>query len=191
MKPYGVQEKALIPMIEGRDVFVQSSCASGKTSLSILTALQLIDPTAKKFQALILYPRRECAQRARELAINFGQKMDLKVSALVGGMAIEEQKKILREGAPLVVGTPGRVYDILEREWLSFEHLRLIVVEECDMMIDIGFDETMKHILKFVPPDVQICIFASNCSADVRNFNDFCLRNPVYISQYPSSKEMK
>jgi len=177
-------------MIQGRDVFMQSSCASGKTSLSIITALQLTDPSARKYQALILYPRRLEAQRAKGMAMTIGQNMNLKALLLIGGLSVKEQQKLLREGASLVIGTPGRVYDFIDQAGLCFKHLKLIVVEDCDEILEIGLAEVMKKILKFVPPYVQMCISASNFSIHVKNFNEFCLRNPVYISKYPPLKKV-
>jgi len=112
-------------------VFVEYPTGSGSTVLTLISALQSIDPAVKECQVLILCPTRERAQATRDIEAKIGQKMDLKVAEIVGGRPMKVQEEVLKKGASLVIGTPGRTYDLLERGSLKLEHLKLLIVQDC------------------------------------------------------------
>lgn len=146
-----VQALALPYLLDGQDIMVQSRTGSGKTGAFLLPSLKRLDASKNECQALILVPTRELAlQVASEADMLFGQT-GLKVAALYGGVAYGKQNEALRGGAQLVVGTPGRVLDHLIKRNFTLEALRMLVLDEADRMLSIGFYPDMKEVQRYLP----------------------------------------
>lgn len=146
-----VQSLALPYLLAGQDIMAQSRTGSGKTGAFLLPALERLDPARHECQALILVPTRELAlQVASEAEVLFGDG-GLKVAALYGGVAYGKQNEALREGSQLVVGTPGRVLDHLIKRNFNLEALRMLVLDEADRMLSIGFYPDMKEVQRYLP----------------------------------------
>lgn len=146
-----VQSRALPYLLSGRDLMVQSRTGSGKTGTYLLPLLHTLRPEARTTQALVLVPTRELALQVEREAITLFADTKLSVAAIYGGVGYGKQLDALRDGASLVVGTPGRVLDHLLRKSLTLEHLRALVFDEADRMLSIGFYQDMKDIQRHLP----------------------------------------
>jgi ATP-dependent RNA helicase DeaD len=164
--------------MEGRDLMVQSRTGSGKTLAFGLPLMHRLE-SGRKPQAIILTPTRELAQQvAAELrSVNRG----LDMAQLVGGMSYTPQLKALSEGARIIVGTPGRVMDHMERGTLDLSHVRMVVLDECDEMLNMGFIEDVEHILADVPPGPQTYLFSATLPAPIASLARRFLKDPHHV----------
>jgi len=157
-----IQSAAIPVLLEGRDVVGQSQTGSGKTAAFALPAIQKVDPALKAPQILILCPTRELAvQVAEEVARLAAFKKGVRELPIYGGSSYERQFYGLKNGAQIIIGTPGRVMDHLERKSLSMEHVKMVVLDEADRMLDMGFREDMETILSKAKPDRQTVLFSA------------------------------
>src|SRR5690606_35978311 len=168
---------------EGRDLVVQARTGTGKTAAFGLPLLdRLIKRGEKKAQALILSPTRELAlQITRELG-RIGQFLPIDQVAIYGGAAMEPQVRALAEGAQIIVGTPGRVLDHLERGTLNPESLRIVILDESDEMLSMGFLPQINAILDHLPTPRQTLLFSATVPPDVKRIAESRLKNPEFIT---------
>jgi ATP-independent RNA helicase DbpA len=158
--PTPIQNKSLLPLLKGLDVIGQSQTGSGKTLAFALPILQQIDLDNREIQALILGPTRElCAQVTREIRSLGRGLRGLQVLSLVGGEPLRHQKEALSRGAHIAVGTPGRVLDLLERAQVNFKNLKILILDEADRLLDMGFSEQVAGILDALPQISANCTF--------------------------------
>ncbi|MCQ2444623.1 MAG: DEAD/DEAH box helicase [Mailhella sp.] len=178
-----VQAHALPYLMARRDIMVQSRTGSGKTGAYLLPLLSLLDPEERKAQALILAPTRELAvQVEREAKVLF-EGTGLGVAALYGGTGYGRQLEALRAGVQLIVGTPGRVLDHLMRRSLALHALRVLVFDEADRMLSIGFYPDMKEIQRYLPKDLMLStLFSATYPQHVLNLAGEFLRDPQMLS---------
>ena len=177
-KPSAIQALAIPVALEGHDVVGLSETGSGKTAAFGLPVLQQIDVNSRDTQALIVCPTRELAVQVCEqihiLGAGFGR--DLLVAPVYGGASMERQFKMLRRGAQIVVGTPGRLLDLWRRKALRLEHTKIAVLDEADRMLDMGFREDMEEILGAMRDDHQTLFFSATMNRQVegliRNFGN-------------------
>lgn len=172
-----------IPYLEaGRDIMVQSRTGSGKTGSYLLPMLSLLDPKLKHPQALVLVPTRELAlQVEREARILFGST-GLKACAIYGGVGYREQLQCLKSGAQLVVGTPGRILDLLIKGQLNFDNLRELVFDEADRMLSIGFYPDILQIAGYLPQDRHTTLFSATYPPHVMQLAREFMRKPEMLS---------
>ena len=149
-----VQAKGLPPLLEGRDMMVQARTGSGKTGAFVLPMLQLLDPSRAECQALVLVPTRELANQVAREAETLLADTGLRVIAVYGGVGYGPQIEAFRQGAHLVVGTPGRILDHLLKRSLTLDHLRMLVFDEADRMLSIGFYPDMKEVQRYLPKQI-------------------------------------
>ncbi len=156
-------QTAVIPLLlEGRDVVGQSATGSGKTAAFGIPAVERIDPAMKKVQALILCPTRELAvQVAEEMAKLAFFKRGVREVPIFGGQSYERQFRALDAGAQIVIGTPGRVMDHMERGTIKLDHLKIVILDECDRMLDMGFRDDIERILSATPTEGRQSLFFS------------------------------
>jgi ATP-dependent RNA helicase DeaD len=178
-----VQSRAIPYLLAGRDLLVQSRTGSGKTGAYLLPMLERIDPARAACQALVLVPTRELAgQVAREAEI-LGGATGMRTAALYGGVAYGPQIQALRDGAHLVVGTPGRILDHLLKRNLSLQNLKILVFDEADRMLSVGFYPDMRAIQRYLPSrSVQVCMFSATFPAHVRRLAGEFLQQPDFLS---------
>lgn len=178
-----VQTHALPYLMAGRDLMVQSRTGSGKTGAYLLPLLSLLDPAEKKPQALILAPTRELASQVEHEAHLLFEGTGLAVTALYGGVGYGRQLEALREGVQVIVGTPGRVLDHLLRRTLSLDALRVLVFDEADRMLSIGFYPDMKEIQRYLPSHPMLAaLFSATYPQHVLNLAGEFLREPEMLS---------
>ena len=178
-----VQAQSLPPMLAGRDLIAQAPTGSGKTIAFGLGLLQRLDPAFVKPQALVLCPTRELAdQVAKEIRRLAFDIPNLKVQTLTGGVALAPQLASLRKDSHVVVGTPGRVQEMLRKHALSLAKLRTLVLDEADRMLDMGFEEAIREIVGKTPPSRQSLLFSATFPDAIREIARNTLRDPVEVT---------
>ena len=175
-----VQQRALPYLLQGRDLIVQSKTGSGKTGAFLLPLFTGLDPSQKSVQALVMAPTRELARQIHEeflrLRAGRGETQALEAALVYGGVRYNEQTKSLRDGAQLVIGTPGRILDHLERRTFTLDTLRTLVLDEADEMLSMGFLPAMKRLLRYLPARRQSCLFSATMPPRVRALSREFLR---------------
>ena len=177
--PTAVQMETFQPGLEGRDLLVQSRTGSGKTLAFGLPLLHRLKDERKP-QAIILTPTRELAQQVAEELQSVMPRLD--VALLVGGLSYVPQLKALKYGAQVVVGTPGRVQDHLTRQTLDLSSIAMVVLDECDEMLNMGFLEDVEKILSGVPEGPQTFLFSATLPAPIASLAKRFLNNPFRIN---------
>lgn len=179
-----VQAQAIPYVLAGHDVKVQSRTGSGKTGGFVLPMMERIDPKLPQVQALVLCPTRELAnqvaQEARTLSANSG----IKSAAIIGGAGYRKQINAIKSGAHILVGTPGRVLDHLDRGTITLDHIDMLVLDEADRMLSIGFYPDMKAVKGYIPADKQVttCMFSATFPPHVLRLADEFLTDPITLS---------
>ncbi len=176
-------QTACIPTImEGRDVVGQSSTGSGKTVAFAIPAIEAVDPKLKAVQVLILCPTRELAvQVAEETGKIASFKKGVMGVPIYGGQSYERQFRALAAGAQVVIGTPGRVMDHMDRGTLKLDNLKLVVLDETDRMLDMGFREDIEHVLKLVPDSRQLLFFSATIPRQIQDLIKRYTKDPAWI----------
>jgi ATP-independent RNA helicase DbpA len=177
-----IQAQSLPVILQGRDLIAQAKTGSGKTAAFGLGVLNMLEPSRYEVQALILCPTRELAdqvaQELRRLARAMG---NIKILTLVGGTPIRGQVESLAQGAHIVVGTPGRILDHLERKSLLLGFVKMLVLDEADRMVDMGFYDDILAVVNLCPVDRQTVLFSATYPEDIRRATTRLMRNPVEI----------
>ena len=177
-----IQAQALPPMLAGKDVIAQAKTGSGKTAAFGLGLLQKLDVSRFCIQSLVLCPTRELAdQVARELRRLARAIHNVKILNLSGGMPIGPQIGSLEHGAHLVVGTPGRIEDHLRKGTLDLRHLDILVLDEADRMLDMGFEQSLDAILAHVPPNRQTLLFSATYPDQIRSLAKRVMLEPTVV----------
>ncbi len=177
-----IQSKAITKVLEGKDIIGQSQTGTGKTAAFGLPCIDMIDVNNKKLQAVILSPTRELAiQICEEFRKFLKYKEDIKVLPVYGGQPIERQITALKKGVQIVVGTPGRVMDHMKRRTLKMETVKMVVLDEADEMLDMGFRDDIETILDKIPEDRQTVLFSATMAKEIMELTDKYLINPELI----------
>jgi len=180
-KPSAIQQRAIRPAISGKDLIAQAQSGTGKTATFAIGCLACIKQEVQECQALILAPTRELAVQIQKVVLALGDYMDIKVHACVGGTAVRDDIRTLQAGVHVVVGTPGRVNDMITRRALRLESMKQFFLDEADEMLSRGFKEQIYDIFKFLPEQVQVCLFSATMPLDVLEVTDRFMREPVRI----------
>lgn len=179
-KPSAIQQRAIMPIIEGNDVLAQAQSGTGKTGTFSIAALQGIDPAIKAPQALMLAPTRELALQIQKVVMALGFHMDIKVHACIGGTSFVEDAEGLRD-AQIVVGTPGRVFDNIQRRKFKVDNIKMFILDEADEMLSTGFKEQIYQIFTMLPPTTQVVLLSATMPRDVLEVTAKFMQNPVRI----------
>lgn len=178
-EPTEIQEKCIPLILEGKDIFGQSKTGSGKTAAFGLPILENIKP-GKGIQALILTPTRELCVQVTEALNDFGKHINSRATSVYGGVGIEPQIRDIKR-ADIVVGTPGRIQDHLDRRTISFENIKYLVLDEADRMFDMGFVDAVEKILTHTPKNRQTLLFSATISKSVNHILKKHLKSPIVI----------
>ncbi|HUM77422.1 MAG TPA: DEAD/DEAH box helicase [Methanoculleus sp.] len=182
-EPTPIQVSAIPALLEGRDVTGQAQTGTGKTAAFGIPAIERIDPRSRKTQVLVLSPTRELAiQIAEEFARLAACHDGISILPIYGGQPIERQFRALERGAQIVVGTPGRILDHLDRGTLSFDSVRLVVLDEADQMLDMGFRDDIEAILDETPADRQTVLFSATLPKPILEISKRFQKDPAFIS---------
>lgn len=180
-QPSAIQQRAIVPVLEGRDTIGQAQSGTGKTATFLVGALAQIDFSQKSCQALVLAPTRELALQTQKVGFALGDYLGVRCHASIGGTARREDAEKLRDGQHLVVGTPGRILDMMEKGILGVASLRLLIIDEADEMLSFGFKDQIYKIFKILHPEVQVCLFSATMPADILELTKKFMRNPIHI----------
>src|ERR1700689_177946 len=179
--PSPIQEQAIPPLLQGSDVLGQAQTGSGKTAAFGLPMLQYVDPTENDVQGLVLTPTRELCIQVTQALRAYGKRKGIDVVAVFGGAPIRSQQAQLRAGGQIVVGTVGRVKDLISRHSLVLHATRFVVLDEADEMLDLGFLEDVERILALTPSSRQTALFSATMPLEIRRLADQYLYDPGLI----------
>ena len=180
-RPSAIQQRAIVPVVKGHDVIAQAQSGTGKTATFSISILQQLDLSIKGCQALILAPTRELAQQIQKVVIALGDYMNIECHACVGGTNVREDMAKLQEGVHVVVGTPGRVYDMISRRALRTDHIKIFCLDEADEMLSRGFKDQIYELFQLLPQDTQVVLLSATMPADVLEVTKKFMRDPVRI----------
>lgn len=180
-RPSAIQQRAIKPVLVGKDVIAQAQSGTGKTATFTISILQKLDVSVRECQAMVLAPTRELAQQIVKVITAIGDFMSIRVHGCVGGTAVREDIRTLQEGVHIVVGTPGRVSDMITRRALRLNHVALFVLDEADEMLSRGFKDQIYDVFKFLPESVQCAIFSATMPLEVLEVTQKFMRDPVRI----------
>src|SRR3954471_6025816 len=166
--PSPIQEQAIPPLMEGRDVIGQAQTGTGKTAAFGLPMMEFVDPSEDDVQALVLTPTRELCIQVTQALRAYGLHRGIDPVAVFGGAPIRTQQAQLRQGGQVVVGTVGRVLDLISRHSLMLHSCRYVVLDEADEMLDLGFLEDVEKILSLTPGGRQTALFSATMPAPIR-----------------------
>jgi len=187
--PTPIQAESIPHLLEGRDVIAQAQTGSGKTLAFALPIMDHTDPGQKNTQALILVPTRELARQVASVFEALSKNSGVRVTLLYGGVGYEPQERALRNGAQVVIGTPGRVLDHLKRRNLRLDGLRVMILDEADEMLDRGFAPDVERILAMTPRSRQTALFSATAPDWVHRIAGKYLNNPETISTQTIAEE--
>ncbi len=180
--PTPIQNEAIPPMLTGGDVVGRARTGTGKTAAFGLPIIERLDPASAAVQAIVLVPTRELAVQVTEELTRLGARSGLRAVAVYGGQKISTQLVALARGAQIVVGTPGRVQDHMQRGTLRLDSVRIAVLDEADEMLDIGFAEDMERILRRTPRERQTALFSATLPPFIRRMIIRYMRDPIWVN---------
>jgi len=187
-QPTPIQEQTIKLALEGRDVLGQAQTGTGKTAAFGLPTIEKIDASNPAIQALVIAPTRELAVQGQEELFRFGKSKGLKVRTVSGGSSIEKQIKGLKAGAHIVVGTPGRLVDLIKRKAIKLDQLETLILDEADEMLNMGFLEDIHFIIEKTPENRQTLLFSATMPNDIKKIGVKFMKNPEHIKI--AAKEM-
>ncbi|KAF9402918.1 translation initiation factor eIF4A [Mortierella sp. AD011] len=180
-RPSSIQQRAILPVLKGRDVIAQAQSGTGKTATFSISVLQKLDMSNKQCQALLLAPTRELAQQTQKVVLALGDFMRVECHPCIGGTNVREDMATLEKGSQVVVGTPGRALDMINRGALKTDSIKLFVLDEADEMLSRGFKDQIYDVVQRLPPNTQIVLLSATMPADVMEVTTKFMRDPVRI----------
>ena len=181
-EPTPVQRETIPILMEGRDLVAQSQTGTGKTAAFALPMIERIDVAERAVQGLVLAPTRELAVQVAETIHKLGKHREISDLPIYGGQPIDRQLRALQRGVQIVVGTPGRIMDHIRRGTLDLSQVSMVVLDEADQMLDMGFIEDIEFILDQVPEERQISLFSATLPPPIRSLARRYLHNPATIT---------
>ena len=181
-KPSPIQQKSIISIIKGHDIIAQAQSGTGKTGAFSIGAIQNIDVTKNTTQVLLLSLTRELATQSYNVISSISSNMNIKTQLLIGGTFIDKDISLLNNNTPhIVVGCTGRVFDLIKRNHLKYKDIKLMILDEADEMLSIGFKEQVYEIFQYLNNDVQIALFSATMPTEIENLTNKFMRNPIKI----------
>eukprot|EP00922_Rhytidocystis_sp_ex-Travisia-forbesii_P033969 GHVS01050472.1.p1 GENE.GHVS01050472.1~~GHVS01050472.1.p1 ORF type:complete len:420 (+),score=45.09 GHVS01050472.1:153-1262(+) len=180
-RPSAVQQRAIVPIIQGRDVIVQSQSGTGKTCVFCLGALQSLLPMVRDPQVLILSPTRELAEQSQKVCLALGDYVSVQVHCCIGGKRVGDDIRALEAGVHIVSGTPGRVSHMIKDRHLSTKHLRMLILDEADEMLNRGFKDQVYEVYRFLPPQLQVVLVSATLPHEVLEMTQKFMKNPFRV----------
>jgi translation initiation factor 4A len=191
-RPSDIQQKAIVPMVQGRDVLAQAQSGTGKTGTFVIGSLSHVDPAVHKPQVLILVHVRELAEQIAKVATALSSVMKTKVLCAVGGNALQNDIRALEDGAQFIVGTPGRIYDLINRGVLDRSEIRVLIMDEADQMLeDLFYKQVMCILEQGFPVATKVALFSATMPEKVIAVADKILNNPVRILIPPTAVRLE
>merc|ERR1711953_385944 len=175
-KPSAIQQRAIKQIIKGRDVIAQAQSGTGKTATFSISTLQVLDTSVRETQALILCPTRELAQQVQKVILALGDYMNVQAHVCIGGTNVGEDIRKLDFGQHVVVGTPGRTFDMIRRR-----NLRLLILDEADEMLNRGFKEQIYDVYRYLPPATQVVLVSATLPHEILEMTHKFMSDPTRI----------
>ena len=185
--PTPIQSKAIKPIIQGNDIIAQAQSGTGKTATFTISSLQVVDANIHTTQVLIISPTRELVKQTMNVFENISNTIEnLKIKTLIGGTSVNDDISYLKKNCPhIVIGTSGRIYDMIRRKQLDTYYLKLFILDEADEMLSKGFKLQIYDIFQNLPSAMKIALFSATMPYDVLNLTKKFMTNPVYITLKP------
>jgi translation initiation factor 4A len=180
-KPSAIQQRAIVPCVKGHDVIAQAQSGTGKTATFSISILQQIDTKLAQCQALVLAPTRELAQQIQKVVIALGDYMGAQCHACIGGTSVREDMRKLDAGQHIVVGTPGRVFDMISRKVLRTYDIKMFVLDEADEMLSRGFKDQIYDVFRHLNSNIQVVLLSATMPAEVLEVTTRFMREPIRI----------
>ncbi|MCP1638427.1 ATP-dependent RNA helicase DeaD [Streptococcus gallinaceus] len=180
-EPSPIQEQTIPLALEGKDVIGQAQTGTGKTAAFGFPTLEKINTENQTIQALVIAPTRELAVQSQEELFRFGRAKGVKVRSVYGGSSIEKQIKALRSGAHIVVGTPGRLLDLIKRKALRLDNIETLILDEADEMLNMGFLEDIEAIISRVPESRQTLLFSATMPDVIKRIGVQFMKEPEHV----------
>ncbi len=190
-KPSPIQEKAIPKVLEGKDMLASAQTGTGKTAGFTLPILQLLDNGVdyrkRPIRTLILTPTRELAAQIHQNVKEYGKYMDLKSMVMFGGVKQKPQVAQLRDGVDILIATPGRLIDLNNQGFVNLKKVEILVLDEADRMLDMGFLRDIQRIMTLLPERRQNLLFSATFSKDIKKLANGILTNPVSVEATPEN----
>jgi len=180
-KPSAIQQRAIVPCIRGMDVIAQAQSGTGKTATFSIAVLQKIDTGMRETQALMLAPTRELAQQIQKVVMSLGDYMGAQCHACIGGTSVREDMRKLDDGQHIVVGTPGRVFDMISRKILRPNFIKQFVLDEADEMLSRGFKDQIYDVFRHLNQEIQVILLSATMPDEVLEVTSRFMRDPIRI----------
>eukprot|EP01097_Dermamoeba_algensis_P005379 TRINITY_DN3421_c0_g1_i1.p1 TRINITY_DN3421_c0_g1~~TRINITY_DN3421_c0_g1_i1.p1 ORF type:complete len:418 (-),score=122.66 TRINITY_DN3421_c0_g1_i1:165-1274(-) len=180
-KPSAIQQRAIMPLVKKHDIIAQAQSGTGKTATFTIGILQQLDFTNPDCQALILAPTRELAQQIQKVVMALGDYLNVRCHSCIGGTRVRDDIAKLQNGVHVVVGTPGRVYDMLCRHVLKPDYIKVFILDEADEMLSRGFKDQIHDIFTHLPSSVQVGLFSATMPPDALEITQKFMNNPIRI----------
>ncbi|WCC42370.1 DEAD/DEAH box helicase [Tenacibaculum finnmarkense] len=189
--PSPIQAKAIPPILEGKDVLASAQTGTGKTAGFTLPVLQRLadskHPKYRPVRALVLTPTRELAAQVHDNVREYSKYLDIRSAVVFGGVKAASQIKTLRQGVDILVATPGRLLDLHDQKAVSFNRIDVLILDEADRMLDMGFVRDINKIISFMPAKRQNLMFSATFSTEIKRLASGILRNPVSVEAEPEN----
>lgn len=187
--PTPIQEQAIIPVLEGKDIFGCAQTGTGKTAAFALPILQQLHlkQSSRNIRALILAPTRELAIQISENIRMYSKNVKITHTTIYGGVSQKNQERELRKGVDILVATPGRLLDLMQQGFIKLDKIEHFVLDEADRMLDMGFIHDIKRVITKLPAKRQTLFFSATAAPDIMKLANSLLKNPVHISVTPVS----
>ena len=176
--PSKIQNEAVPLIIKGSDLIAQAQSGTGKTGAFLIGTLEKIDTSKKETQILILAPTHELVHQIYEVASELGKYMSLSIMEVVGGTSVHECREGLDKQPHIIIGSPGRVLDMIQKNFLYTNNIKTLIFDEADEILSYGFKETIYNIVKSVPKACQICLFSATIPAELLELSSSFMNNP-------------
>lgn len=181
LEPTEIQKQVIPFALQGKDIVAKSQTGSGKTAAFGIPLCELTEWDENSPQALVLEPTRELAVQVQQELFYIGRRKRLKVPAVFGGFPIDKQIQTLKQKSHIVVGTPGRIMDHIRRQTIALDKIRFLVMDEADLMLDMGFLEEVKLIMKELPKEKSILLFSATLGEGIQNLIQGGMKDPISI----------
>ena len=193
--PTPIQEKAIPAVMEGHDIMAAAQTGTGKTAGFTLPLLEILshleEPRAKHTYALVLTPTRELAAQVEQSVAKYGKFLNLTTAVVYGGVNMNRQITSLKKGVDILVATPGRLLDLYRQKAIRFDDIGILVLDEADRMLDMGFLPDIKTVLNAIPDDHQTLMFSATFSKAIRQLAKSIMHKPVEIDISPRNTTVK
>jgi len=180
-RPSAIQQRAILPILKGRDVIAQAQSGTGKTATFSISALQTIDTTIRETQVIILSPTRELAQQIQKVVLALGDYMSVQCHCCIGGTSIGEDIRKLDYGQHIVSGTPGRTFDMIQRRNLRTRGVKMLILDESDEMLNQGFKEQIYDVYRHLPPETQVVLLSATLPQEILEMTKKFMTDPIRI----------